>query len=50
MSRNPNPKKRMHFCPQYFHNPVHRIRVVLVGAGFSLKTRNLVRPKMETLP
>lgn len=33
MSRNPNPKKRMHFCPQYFHNPVHRIRVVLVGAG-----------------
>ena len=25
-------------------------RVILVGAGFSLKTRNLVRPKMETLP
>ena len=25
-------------------------RVVLVGAGFSLKTRNVVRPKIETLP
>ena len=24
-------------------------RIVLVGAGFSLKTRNLVRPKVETL-
>jgi len=22
----------------------------LVGAGFSLKTRNLIRPKIETLP